>query len=57
MALAKRRRAVAWIDSLTDDEFDEVQRQTRPVSVAHGDLRSGLAAYIAGADLAEDTSH
>jgi hypothetical protein len=54
---AEHRRAVAWTDSLTDDELGELHRQARPVPGAHGDLRSGLAAYIARVDLAEDTGH
>ncbi|MEU1667060.1 hypothetical protein ABZ547_26345 [Streptomyces sparsogenes] len=54
---AEHRRMIAWIDSLTEAEFDELERQTRPVAGAHGDLRAELAAYIERADLVEDTGH
>ncbi|MEW2468011.1 hypothetical protein AB0919_23780 [Streptomyces sp. NPDC046994] len=54
---AEHRRMVAWLDALTDDELDELQRQAGSVADAHGDLLAELTAYIARADLAEDTSH
>lgn len=43
---AEHRRWVAWVDSLTDDELDELQRQARSAVGALGDLRAELAAYL-----------
>ncbi|MGW6479502.1 hypothetical protein ACWGDS_16600 [Streptomyces sp. NPDC055059] len=42
---AEHRRMAAWVDSLTDDEFQELQ-QARDTAGAGRDLRAGLAAYI-----------
>jgi hypothetical protein len=42
---AEHRRMSAWVDSLTDDELQEL-RQARAASGAGRDLRAGLAAYI-----------
>ncbi|MFG3016779.1 hypothetical protein ACGFZB_41280 [Streptomyces cinerochromogenes] len=43
---AEHRRWVAWVDSLTDGELDELQRQARSAVGALGDLRAELAAYL-----------
>ncbi|MDX3364089.1 hypothetical protein ACIBWG_32455 [Streptomyces griseoaurantiacus] len=44
---AEHRRRVAWVDSLTEAELDELQQQGRLAVSAHGDLGAELAAYIA----------
>ncbi|MFD5794911.1 hypothetical protein ACFWIO_15455 [Streptomyces diastatochromogenes] len=51
---AEPRRKVAWIDSLTEAEFDELERQTRPAANAQGDLRAELAAYLERARSADE---
>ncbi|MFG3016121.1 hypothetical protein ACGFZB_37870 [Streptomyces cinerochromogenes] len=51
---AEHRRRVAWIDSLTEAELDELQRQTRLAASAQGDLRAELAEYIARARPADE---
>jgi len=42
---AARRRMTAWVDSLTDDELQELQQQARPAAGTGGDLRAELATY------------
>ncbi|ANP52100.1 hypothetical protein J2Z21_009606 [Streptomyces griseochromogenes] len=43
---AEHRRKVAWINSLTQAELDELERQTRLAASAQDDLRAELAAYL-----------
>ncbi|MFF0794724.1 hypothetical protein [Streptomyces spiralis] len=52
---AEHRRMIAWVDSLTEAELDELQQQASAAADALGDLSAELAAYIERADLAEDT--
>ncbi|MEW2436010.1 hypothetical protein AB0952_17925 [Streptomyces caniferus] len=51
---AEHRRRVAWIDSLTEAEFDELERQTRLAASVQGDLRAELAAYLERARSADE---
>lgn len=52
---AEHRRMIAWVDSLTEAELDELQQQAKSTAHADGDLRAALGAYIDRADPAEDT--
>lgn len=54
---AEHRRRVAWIDSLTDDDLDELQQQARSAAGDLGNLRAELAKYIARVDADGDTGH
>lgn len=42
----EHRRMIAWVDSLTDAELDELQQQARLAAGADGDLRAKLAACL-----------
>lgn len=54
---AEHRRRVAWVDSLTDDELDELQQHARSAAGDLGNLRAELAEYIARVDAAGGTGH
>ncbi|MFK4600344.1 hypothetical protein [Streptomyces pristinaespiralis] len=45
-AEAEHRRAVAWIDSLTDDELHHVEQQSK-ASRSGRNLRTELTGYVA----------
>jgi hypothetical protein len=51
---AEHWRRVAWVDSLTEAELDELQQQARSAAGALGNLRAELAAYIERARSADE---
>ncbi|MGA5114922.1 hypothetical protein [Streptomyces pseudogriseolus] len=46
---AEQRQAEAWVDDLTDDELEELQRARNAVGVGQSSLRAELAAYARAA--------
>ncbi|MGX1508295.1 UNVERIFIED_CONTAM: hypothetical protein RKD43_006920 [Streptomyces graminofaciens] len=45
-AEAEHRRAIAWIDSLTDDELHHLEQQSK-ANRSGRDLRTELTGYVA----------